>query len=100
MKSVIQKVQFVKIDKYYFRDLKGRIRKYLQFCRRKNCKTEYSYNYENLKPKYCFKYKKENMINAKKGHRLCLNCKSSFKTKCTSQNVNIQLKNINQLQKT
>ena len=33
MKSVSEKVQCVKIDKYYFRDPKGRIRKYLQFCR-------------------------------------------------------------------
>ena len=32
MKSVIQKVQCQKIDKYYFKDPKGRIRKYLQFC--------------------------------------------------------------------
>ena len=84
MKSVIQKVQCVKIYKYYFRDPKGRIRKYLQFCRRKNCKTESSYNYENLKPKYCFKHKKQDMINVKRGHKLCLNCKSSFKTKFTS----------------
>ena len=56
MKSVIQKVQCVKIDKYYFTDPKERIRKYLQFCRRKNCKTESSYNYENLKPRYYFKH--------------------------------------------
>ena len=55
MKTVIQKVQCVKIDKYYFRNSKGRIYKYSQFCRRKNCKTESSYNYQNLKPKYCLK---------------------------------------------
>ena len=79
-----QKKYCVKIDKYYFRDPKGRIRKYLQFCRRKNCKTESSYNYENLKPKYCFKHKKEDMVNVKRGHKLCLNCKSSYKNKCTS----------------
>ena len=79
----MQKVQCVKIDKYYFRNSKGRIYKYSQFCIRKNCKTESSYNYENLKPKYCFKHKKENMINIKRGHKLCLNCKSSYKTKCT-----------------
>ena len=84
MKSVIQKVQCVKIDKYYFRNSKGSIYKYSQFCRRKNCKTESSYNYENLKPKYCFKHKKEDMVNTKRGHKLCLNCKSSYKTKCTS----------------
>ena len=34
MKSVTQKVQCQKNDKYYFKDNKGRIRKYLQFCRR------------------------------------------------------------------
>ena len=58
MKTVSEKVQYQKIDKYYFKDPKGRIRKCLQFCRRKNCLTESSYNYENLKPKYCFKHKK------------------------------------------
>ena len=84
MKSVIQKVQCVKIDKYYFRDSKGRIYKYSQFCRRKNCKTESSYNYENFKPRYCFKHKKEDMVNVKRGHKLCLKSKSSYKTKCTS----------------
>ena len=59
MKSVSEKVLCVKIDKYCFKDPKGHIRKYLQFCRRKNCKTESSYNYKNLKPKYCFKHKKK-----------------------------------------
>ena len=48
MKSVSEKVPCAKIDKYYFKDHKGRIRKYLQFCRRKLCKTESSYNYENV----------------------------------------------------
>ena len=84
MNSVIQKVQCVKIDKYYIRNPKGRIYKYSQFCRSKNCKTESSYNYHNLKPKFCFKHKKEDMVNVKRGHKLCLKCKSSYKTKCTS----------------
>ena len=84
VKLVTEKIQCVKIDKFYFRDPKGRIRKYLQFCRRKNCKTESSYNFENLKPKYCFKHKKEDMVNVKRGHKLCTKCKSSYKTKCTS----------------
>ena len=48
MKSVIQKVQCVKIDKYYFRNSKGRIFKHSQFCRRKLCKTESSYIYQNI----------------------------------------------------
>ena len=94
MKSVSEKVQSVKIDKYYFRDPKGRIRKYLQFCRRKLCKTESSYNYENLKtPKYCFKHKKEDMVNVKSGHKLCLKCKSSYKTKCTPPKCKYTIEN-------
>ena len=80
MKTVSQKTLCKKIDKYYFKDHKECIRKYLQFCRRKNCKTKSSYNYENLKPKYCFKHKKENMVNVKRGYKLCLKCKSSYKT--------------------
>ena len=93
MKSVIQKVQCVKIDKYYFRNNTGGIRKYSQFCRRKNCKTESSYNYENLKPKYCFKHKKENMVNVKRGHKLCDKCKSSYKTKCVSKQCKYKIDN-------
>ena len=85
VKLVTEKVKCQKIDKYYFRNPKGRIFKYSQFCRRKNCKTESSYNYENLKPRYCNKDKKEDMVNVKRGHKLCLKCKSSYKTICTSQ---------------
>ena len=84
-------MQCQKIDKYFFKNAKGQIYKYSQFCRRKNCKTESSYNYENLKPNYCFKHKKENMINVKRGHKLCLNCESSYKTKCTSPKCKYQL---------
>ena len=84
VKQVSEKMKCQKIDKFYFLDHTRRIRKYLQFCRRKNCKTESSYNYENLKPKYCFKHKKEDMVNVKRGHKLCLKCRSSYKTKCTS----------------
>ena len=73
-----------KIDKYYFKYHKGIIRKYLHFCRRKDCKTESSYNYENFKPKYCFKHKKEDMVNVKRGHKLCLDCKSCYKKKRVS----------------
>ena len=93
MKSVIQKVQCKEIDKYYFKDPKGSIRTYLQFCRRKNCKTESSYNYENLKPKYCFKHEMENMVNVKRGHKLCLKCKSSYETKCVSKQCKYMIEN-------
>ena len=82
--NVTEKTKCQKIDKYFFKTPKGRIRKYLHFCRRKNCKTEYSYNYQKLKPKYCFKHKKEDMVNVKSGYKLCLKCKSSYKSKCTS----------------
>ena len=100
MKCVSEKIKCQKIDRFYYKTPKGCIFKYSQFCRRKNCKTESSYNYENLKPKYCFKHKKEDMVNVKRGHKLCQNCKSSYKTKCTSKNANIQFKNIKQLQNT
>ena len=93
MKSVVQKVQCQKIDKFYFRDHTGRIRKYLQFCRRLKCKTESSYNFETLKPKYCFKHKKDDMVNVKRGHKLCLKCRSSYKTKCTSKQCKYTIEN-------
>ena len=82
---VSEKIRCIKINKYFFRKTpEGPIFKYSQYCRRKNCKTESSYNYQNLKPKYCNKHKKENMVNVKRGHKLCPKCKSSYKTKCTS----------------
>ena len=93
MKSVVQKVQCKKIDKFYFRDHTGRIRKYLQFCRRKVCKTESSYNYQNLKPKYCNKHKKENMVNVKRNHKLCDKCKPSYKKKCVSRKCKYTIEN-------
>ena len=55
--NVTEKIKCQKIDKYFFKTPMGRIQKYLQFCIRKGCKTESSYNYENLKPKYCVKHK-------------------------------------------
>ena len=47
--NVTEKVLCQRIDKYYFKNAKGRICKYSQFCMRKNCKTESSYNFENIK---------------------------------------------------
>ena len=90
---VTEKILCKRIDRYYFRDHEGRIKKYLQFCRKKNCKTESSYNYQNLKPKYCYKHKKEDMVNVKRGHGLCLNCKSSYKTKCVSKQCKYTIQN-------
>ena len=82
--NVTEKIKCQKIDKYFFKSSEGKIQKYLKYCRRKNCKTESSYNYENLKPKYCFKHKKENMVNVKQCHKLCQNCKESYKKQCVS----------------
>ena len=73
MKTVLEKIQCKKIDKYFFKTPTRGIQKYSKSCRRKNCKTESPYNYQNLKPKYCFKHKKENMINIKRNHKLCSN---------------------------
>ena len=92
VKKVGEKIKCQKIDKFYFRDHTGRTRKYLQYCRRLKCKTESSYNYENLKPKYCFKHKKDDMVNVKRNHKLCDKCKSSYKKSVFQENVNIQLK--------
>ena len=68
--NMTEKIKCQKIDKYFFKNSKGRIQKYSHFCRRKKCKTESSYNYENLKSKYCFKHKKEDMVNVKKGQTM------------------------------
>ena len=100
MKIVIQKVQCVKIDKYYFRNSKGRIFKYSQFCIRKNCKTKSSYNYENLKPKYCFKHKKEDWLMLKEDINCVKSVNHLIKQNVLPQNANILLKTINQLQNT
>ena len=92
-----EKIKCQKIDKYFFKTPTGGIRKYLKYCRRKNCKIESSYNYENCKPKYCFKHKKHYMVNIKRGHKLCQNCISSY---VLHHNVNIPLKTIKHNQNT
>ena len=65
-KNVNEKIKCVKIDKFYFHDASGAIRKYLQYCRRKGCTTEKSYNYENLKPKILFQTQKRKHGKCKK----------------------------------
>ena len=91
--NIVYKVKCQKIYKFYFKSPEGRIKKYLKYCRRKKCKTEFSYNNENLKPKYCFKHKKEHMINFKRNHKLCPNCKSTYKTKYTSPKCKYTIQN-------
>ena len=76
--SVTLKVQCQKIDKYFYRDPNGNILKYSHHCIEKKCRTESSYNYENLKPIYCSKHKLEKMVNVKRNHKLCKDCEKVF----------------------
>ena len=39
---------------------------------------------KTLNPSIALNTKKEDMVNVKRGHKLCQKCKSSYKTKCTS----------------
>ena len=56
---LLKKSNVKKLDKYFHRSPEGAILKYSQYCIEKNCKTESSYNYENLKPIYCNRHKLE-----------------------------------------
>ena len=38
--NMTEKIKCQKIDKYFFKSPEGKIKKYLKYCRRKNCKTE------------------------------------------------------------
>ena len=98
-KSVGEKILCKRINTYFFIDDTGRKQKYSQYCIEKNCKTESSYNYENLKEtKYCKKHKLNDMVCVKRGHKLCLDCREGYKKIVNHLNVNIQLKNIKLLQ--
>ena len=63
-----------KLTNIFTKISEGEILKYSQYCIEKNCRTESSYNYENLKPIYCVKHKKEKMVNTKRKHKLCKDC--------------------------
>ena len=91
--NVTEKIKCQKIDKYFFRDPNGNTLKYSQYCIEKNCKTESSYNYKNLKPIYCNKHKKEKMVNTKRGHKLCQDCNNGFKIKCNTLACKYTIKN-------
>ena len=55
--SVTEKILCERIDKYFYRDPDGNIKKYSIYCIEKDCKKLSSYNYENLKQIYCNKHK-------------------------------------------
>ena len=84
-KSVNEKILCKRMNKFFYLDEAGRKRKYSQYCVHNDCKIESLYNYENLKEtKYCKKHKLEHMVNVKRGHSLCLNCRESHKKICQS----------------
>ena len=58
--NVTEKIKCEKINKYFYRNPERKILKYSHYCIEKKCKTESSYNYENLKPIYCVKHKLKN----------------------------------------
>ena len=91
--SVTEKIKCQKIDKYFYRSPEGKILKYSHYCIEKNCKTESSYNYENLKPIYCVKHKLEKMVNVKSGHKLCKDCEKGYLNKCNTPKCKYTIKN-------
>ena len=91
--SVTEKIKCQKIDKYFYRSPEGNILKYSYYCIEKNCKTESSYNYKNLKPIYCSKHKLEKMVNVKRNHKLCHECNNGFKLKCNTPKCKYTTKN-------
>ena len=91
--SVTLKAQCQKIDKYFYRDSNGNTLKYSHYRIEKNCKTESSYNYENLKPIYCNKHKLEKMVNVKRNHKLCQEYDNGFKIKCNTPKCKYTIKN-------
>ena len=91
--NVSEKIKCQKIDKYFYRSPEGKILKYSHYCIEKNCKTESSYNYENLKPIYCVKHKLDKMVNVKRGHKLCQNCETGYLNKCNTPKCKYTIKN-------
>ena len=91
--SVSERILCQRIDKFFYRDHNGDIEKYSQYCIVNNCKRLSSYNYENLKPIYCNKHKLDEMINVKRGHKLCQDCKKSYLKKCITPNCKYTIKN-------
>ena len=88
-----EKIKCQKIDKYFYRSPEGQILKYSHYCVEKNCKTESSYNYENLKPIYCNKHKLEKMVNTKRNHKLCQECNNGYKLKCNTPKCKYTIQN-------
>ena len=90
--SVSERILCKKINKFFYKTAEGSILKYSQYCIEKNCKTLASYNYEKLKPIYCNKHELDEMINVKRGHKLCQDCKKGYKNECNTPSCKYTLK--------
>ena len=82
--SVTDKILCERIDKYFYRDPDGNIKKYSIYCIEKDCKTLAAYNYEKNKPLYCNQHKKEKMINTRHNYKLCKKCDRGYLNKCNT----------------
>ena len=57
--SVTDKILCERIDKYFYRDPDGNIKKYSIYCIEKDCKTLAAYNYEKRNPFIVINIKKK-----------------------------------------
>ena len=91
--SVSDRILCQRINKFFYNDHNGNIKKYSQYCIEKIFKKLSSYNYENLKTIYCNKHKLDEMINVKRNHKLCKDCKKGYKNKCNTPSCKYTIKN-------
>ena len=90
---VTDKILCERIDKYFYRDPDGNIKKYSIFCIENNCKKLATYNYEKKKPIYCNKHKKEKMVNTRHGYKLCKKCDRGYLNKCNTPSCKYTIEN-------
>ena len=91
--SVTEKILCERIDKYFYRDPDGNIKKYSIYCIVKDCKTLAAYNYEKKKPLYCNQHKKEKMINTRHNYKLCKKCDRGYLNKCNTPSCKYTIEN-------
>ena len=57
-RNVVNSSKYTKVDKHYYRDGEGILRKYSHICVEENCLKISSFNYRGMKSKYCNDHKK------------------------------------------
>ena len=90
---VTEKILCERIDKYFYRDPDGNIKKYSIYCIEKDCKKLSTYNYEKKKPIFCNDHKKEKMINTRHGYKLCKKCFRGYLNKCNTPSCKYTIEN-------